>query len=88
MLAGKIGMSDVEAMTLESDPNRIYAKLAIVLVTTIASPPGGSAVFADVFVTDKVAVPDGRKRLTEPFDMLLLLFCPYYPICSTITARL
>jgi hypothetical protein len=69
----KIGMSDMEAVRVGSEPNRIYARLVAVLVTTTESPPPDSGTFADPVPTDTLTVPVGRKGLTEPSGMMLSL---------------
>jgi hypothetical protein len=83
-----MGISDTAAATVESEPNRIYARLAVVLVTTTVSPPPDSGTFADRALTETLTVPVGRKGLTEPSGMVIFLCRQYQPICSTITARL
>jgi hypothetical protein len=71
----RIGMSNVEAVTVGSDPNRMYAKFVDVLVTTIESPPPDNGTLADVAPTDTLTVPVGRKGLTEPSGIVISLGC-------------
>jgi hypothetical protein len=73
LLEPKIGISDIEAATVESEPNRIYAKLAVVLVTTTVSPPPDSRTLADTALTETLTVPVGRKGLTEPSGIVTFL---------------
>jgi hypothetical protein len=74
LLVAKIGMSAVEAMTVESEPNLIYASALVVLVTTTESPPPDSGAFAETLPTDTLMVPVGRNGLTEPNGILIVLF--------------
>jgi hypothetical protein len=68
-------MSDVEAVTVGSDPNRIYTRLVVVFVTTTESPPPDNGTFADAAPTDTLTVPVGRKGLTEPSGIVISLVC-------------
>jgi hypothetical protein len=78
LLPARIGMSAVEAVTVESDPNRIYARALVVLVTTTVSPPPDRGAFAETLPTDMLIVPVGRNGLTEPSGIatgLLFIRC-------------
>jgi hypothetical protein len=75
-LPGKTGISALEAVTVESEPNRIYAKAVVVLVTTTESPPPDRGAFDDTLPTDTLTVPVGRNGLTEPRGIAVLLLCP------------
>ncbi len=70
LLAGKIGMSIAEAITVESAPNRMNAIAVEVFVTITESPPPVRGTFADVLVPTRLTVPVGRKGLTEPCGMV------------------
>jgi|ERR1700722_8738291 hypothetical protein len=66
-----IGMSAVDAVTVGSEPNLIYARAFVVLVTTTESPPPDRAAFAETPLTDTLTVPVGRNGLTEPSGMTI-----------------
>jgi len=74
LLLARIGMSARDAVTVGSEPNLTYAKALVVLVTTTESPPPDSGAFAETLPTDTLIVPVGRKGLTEPSGMTILLF--------------
>jgi hypothetical protein len=74
LLLGNIGMSAVDAATVGSEPNLIYARAVVVLVTTIESPPPDRGAFAETLPTDTLIVPVGRNGLTEPNGMTIVLF--------------
>jgi hypothetical protein len=74
-LPAKMGMSLVDAATVGSEPNLIYAKPVVAFVTTTESPPPVSRTFADTLPADTLTVPVGRKGLTEPSGMAILLLC-------------
>jgi hypothetical protein len=74
LLPGNIGISTIEAVTLESEPNLIYARALVVFVTTIESPPPDRDAFAETLPTDTLIVPVGRNGLTEPSGMRTVLF--------------
>jgi hypothetical protein len=74
LLPAKIGMSAVDAMMVGSEPNLIYARALVVLVTTTESPPPDRGAFAETLPTDTFIVPVGRNGLTEPSGMMTVLF--------------
>jgi hypothetical protein len=75
LLPAKMGMSAVEATTVRSDPNLIYARAFVVLVTTTESPPPDRGACAETLPTDTLIVPVGRNGLTEPSGMTIVPFC-------------
>jgi hypothetical protein len=85
---GNIGISDVDTTTVESEPNRMYARLVVVLVTTTESPPPDRATFEETAPAETPTVPVGRNGLMEPIGMVNTPRQRSQPICSTITARL
>jgi hypothetical protein len=74
LLPAKIGMSTVDAVTVGSEPNLIYASALVVFVTTTESPPPERGAFEEALPTDTLIVPVGRKGLTEPIGMRLYPF--------------
>jgi hypothetical protein len=70
-LLASIGISAVEAVTVESEPNLMYARALVVLVTTTESPPPDIAEFDETLLTDTLTVPVGRNGLTEPSGMAM-----------------
>jgi hypothetical protein len=81
-------MSDVDATTLESAPNPIYASAFDGLVTTTESPPPTRGAFTETLLIDKLTVPVGRNGPIEPSGIPICPFRLIYPTCSTTTARL
>jgi hypothetical protein len=63
-------MSATEAVAVGSEPNLIYARALVVLVTTTESPPPDKRAFAETLPTDTLIVPVGRNGLTEPSGII------------------